>query len=64
MRLAILVKSLSKVKSVAPCSKTIAAIKVSTVVTAMPFERADRKIIAASQYVRNPVGSSISHCER
>jgi hypothetical protein len=42
--LTILVKSLSRVKSVAPCSKAIAAIKTSAVVTATPFERAARKI--------------------
>ena len=45
--LAILVKSLSRVKSVAPCSKAIAAINTSVVVTATPFERAARKMLAA-----------------
>ena len=62
--LAILVKSLPRVKSVVPCSKAIAAIKTSVVVTAMPFERAPRNMLAASRYVENPLGSSISHCDR
>jgi hypothetical protein len=57
---AILVKSLSRVKSVAPCSNAIAAIKASMVVKATPFARAAREIVAASQYVENPLGSSIS----
>jgi len=56
--LAILVKALSRVKRVVPCSKAIAAIKTSLVVTATPFERAARKMLAASRYVENPLGSS------
>ena len=61
---AIRVKSLSKVKSVAPCSEAIAAIRASAVVTATPFARAARKILAASRYVGKPFGSNNSHCER
>jgi hypothetical protein len=41
--LAILVESLSRVKSVVPCSKAIAAIKTSMVVTAIPFANYFRK---------------------
>jgi len=62
--LAILVESQSRVKSEVPCSKAIAAIKTSVVVTATPFERAARKMLAASRYVENPLASSISHCDR
>ncbi len=61
---AIRVKSLSRVKSVAPCSNAIAAIKASMVVKATPFARAARKMLAASLYVENPLGSSMSHCDR
>jgi hypothetical protein len=64
MTLAIRAKSLSNVKSVALCSEAIAAIRASVVVTATPFARAARKILAASRYVGNPFGSRISHCER
>ncbi len=55
----ILLKSLSRVKSAAPCSNAIAAIKESMVVKATPFARAARKMRAASRYVENPLGSSI-----
>ena len=45
-------------KSVVPCSKAIAAIKTPVVVTAIPFESAPRKMLAACRYVENPLGSS------
>jgi len=54
---AIRAKSLSKVKSVALCSEAIAAISASVVVTATPFGRAARKMLAASRYVANPFRS-------
>lgn len=56
MRLAIRGKSMSNVKSVAPYSEAIAAIRASVVVTATPFVRAARKMLAASRYVENPFG--------
>ena len=52
--LAILAKPLSRVKSVVPCPKAVAAIKTSVIVTATPFKRAARKMLSASRYVETP----------
>jgi len=57
-------KSLSSVKTEALCSMAIAAIRVSIVLSVMPFSRALRKMEAAALYVRSPLGSNMSHCAR
>jgi len=49
VREAIRAKSLSRVKTVACCSSAMAAIRVSTVVRLMPFERPSLKMLAASR---------------